>query len=75
MKTIETFKAIDYLTCKSGKIETANEALELLGSKAYYKGVLTETEEQMEIVENDNQSTIELMDEGESIFSNGTNDT
>jgi len=60
---------------KNGKIESANDIYDFLADKGdmnieYEK--LTDVDEQMSVEDNDGASTIEVVDAGKTIFSNGT---
>ncbi len=55
---------------ESGEITTANDLIEFIES-ATYEGIIDEVSEQMNITENDGQSTIEAIIEGKTIWENG----
>lgn len=60
---------------KNGKIESANDIYDFLADKGDINiecEILTEVDEQMSVEDNDGASTIEVVDAGKTIFSNGT---
>jgi len=64
-------EAIVLKALTDGKIQTANDLIDLLGDDADYKGMIPEIEQQMLPVENDGQATIEFInDDGDIIFDN-----
>jgi hypothetical protein len=54
----------------SGEITSSNELYEFLGDKCLYEGLIDDTTEQMSTSENDNQSTIEVIKDTETIYTN-----
>jgi hypothetical protein len=55
---------------KSGEITSSNDLFDI-DPDCFFEGIVDETTEQMTIEENDNQSTIEIINaEGETIFTN-----
>ena len=55
---------------KSGEISTSNELFDFLGDGCFYGGVIDDTTEQMSTSENDNQSTIEVIKDTETVYTN-----
>ena len=52
------------------EIQSSNDVIELLGDKATFEGVMPETDEQMVTHENDYQSTIEVLVDTETVYTN-----
>lgn len=52
---------------KNGSITCSND---LIDEGEYYDGILYDSSEQMTVEENDNQSTIEVYEKNEMVFSN-----
>jgi hypothetical protein len=62
----EVIKAI-----KNGEITDADDLFELFGDECFNEGILSDVSQQMTIEENDNNATIEIInDKGDTIFDN-----
>lgn len=70
--TIDDDKMADVIArIKSGEITTSNELFDYLDDDCTYEGTIDDTIEQMTPEENDNQSTIEVLDsESKTVFTN-----
>ena len=70
--TIDDDKVADVIErIKSGEITTSNELFDCLDDDCTYEGTIDDTMEQMTPEDNNNQSTIEVLNEnGETIFTN-----
>ena len=59
---------------KEGRIQTATDLIDHLDESmdsAIYEGIIDETVETMSIIENDNQATLDIIDDnGNSIYTN-----
>jgi hypothetical protein len=71
--TIDDDKLDDVIArIKDGTITSSNDLFSCLDDDCSYEGTIDDTMEQMLPIENDNQSTIEVLNgEGETIFTNG----
>jgi hypothetical protein len=71
--TIDDDKLDDVIArIKDGTITSSNDLFSCLDDDCTYEGTIDDTMEQMLPIENDNQSTIEVLNgEGETIFTNG----
>jgi hypothetical protein len=71
--TIDDDKLDDVIArIKDGTITSSNDLFSCLDDDCTYEGTIDDTMEQMLPIENDNQSTIEVLNgEGETIFKNG----
>jgi len=71
--TIDDDKLDDVIArIKDGTITSSNDLFDCLDDDCTYEGTIDDTMEQMLPIENDNQSTIEVLNgEGETIFTNG----
>jgi hypothetical protein len=62
----EVIKAI-----QNGEITDADDLFELFGDECFNEGILSDVSQQMTIEENDNNATIEIInDKGDTIFDN-----
>ena len=70
--TIDDDKLDDVIArIKDGTITSSNDLFSCLDDDCTYEGTIDDTMEQMLPIENDNQSTIEVLNgEGETIFTN-----
>jgi hypothetical protein len=70
--TIDDDKVADVINrIKSGEITTSNELFDYLNGDCSYEGTIDDTIEQMSPFENDNQSTIEVLNgDYETVFTN-----
>ena len=70
--TIDDDKLDDVIArIKDGTITSSNDLFDCLDDDCTYEGTIDDTIEQMLPIENDNQSTIEVLNgEGETIFTN-----
>ena len=70
--TIDDDKLDDVIArIKDGTITSSNDLFSCLDDDCTYEGTIDDTIEQMLPIENDNQSTIEVLNgEGETIFTN-----
>jgi hypothetical protein len=71
--TIDDDKLDDVIArIKDGTITSSNDLFDCLDDDCIYEGTIDDTMEQMLPIENENQSTIEVLNgEGETIFTNG----
>ena len=71
--TIDDDKLDDVIArIKDGTITSSNDLFDCLDDDCTYEGTIDDTIEQMLPIENENQSTIEVLNgEGETIFTNG----
>jgi len=71
--TIDDDKLDDVIArIKDGTIISSNDLFDCLDDDCTYEGIIDDTIEEMLPIENDNQSTIEVLNgEGETIFTNG----
>lgn len=56
---------------KNGEIQTSNDLVYTLNDDCSFEGVLYETEEQLSLQDNDGYSTIEIIQDGRTLYGNG----
>jgi hypothetical protein len=55
---------------KDGSVMSSSDLFEVFDDECHYEGILYDTSDQMTVEENDNQSTIEVYEKNEMVFSN-----